>query len=88
MKLTLAQAETLKALDALGRRGSHSVNEVVSARQQVRTGSHRAHFEKHWDLLVTKTYGKLIELKDLGLVREFKGGWCITVNGQKAVKGM
>lgn len=87
MKLTIAQTETLKALNTLGRDASHPIPKIVDARQQVRTGSHPAHFKKHWELMLTKTAVKLHELKELGFARATKdGSWCITVKGEKAVK--
>lgn len=92
MKLTIAQAETLKALVQLGRDKFHTVHNIVRARTKVRPGNHKGHFERHWGLMINKTTDKLTELEGLGLAKHGKGkkdtdtGWCITTKGEKLAK--
>lgn len=89
MRLTIAQSETLRALARLGRKKFHTVHNIVTAREKVRSGDHSTHFKKHWGLLINKTTDKLTELKSSGLCRSGRGakktdtGWMITVKGEK-----
>ena len=92
MTLTLAQAETLKALSTLGTAKFHTVHNVVKARAKVRPGKHDSHFKNHWGLMINKTTDKLMELKDSGHARSGRGskktdtGWMTTPKGRRAAK--
>jgi hypothetical protein len=85
VKFTIAQTEVLQALVKLGS-GYHSVAAVVTARIKTRLGDHQTHFEKHWELMTTKTLGKLSELKEQKMVRSKGEEWTLTSNGAKLAK--